>query len=111
MSDSITLTNAASKIRIVFTTSFRTSTGLGAQFRILVGLTVYARCAGHTRNATEAGGAAVTIDVPSLGVGTYTIQVQYCKEAAATAGSTLNIRPIAFPNIEHASLMLSEVIN
>lgn len=111
MSNTITLTNASSKVRVVFTTSFRTSTGLGGQFKILVGATTYARCAGHTRNNSEAGAASVAVDISSLGVGTHTIQVQYCKEASATAGSTLNIRPIAFTNIEHASLMLSEVTN
>lgn len=111
MSNTITLTNTSSKIRIVFTTSFRTSTGLGAQFRIRVGSTTYAACASHTRNSSEAGNASVNVDIPSLGVGTHTIQIQYCKESTATAGSTLYVRPIAFANIEHAALMLSEVIN
>lgn len=111
MSNTITLTNSISKIRIIFTASFRASTGLGAQFRIRVGSTTYATCAGHTRNSSEAGNTSVNVDIPSLGIGTHTIQIQYCKESTATAGSTLYIRPIAFANIEHAALMLSEVIN
>lgn len=111
MSNTITLANASSKVRVIFTTSFRTSTGMGVQFRILVGATTYARCAAHTRNNSEAGATSVTVDIPSLGVGTHTIQIQYCKEATATAGSTLYIRPATYQNIEHASLMLSEVTN
>lgn len=60
----------------------------------------------YTGNSSYAGAGAITVQIPSLAAGTYTVALMWSR-----SGGTLRCRPASNPDEEHASLLVEEVIS
>jgi hypothetical protein len=108
LSTSITISNQ-SRILISFTGSMSNASNNQTHFfRVLVnGATITGGGTG-TRIASGAGNPqviALHAQTAALAAGTYTIALQW-----RTTGGTVQCRPIAAPDAEHASMVVQEIL-
>lgn len=73
-------------------------------FRIQVNATTYRGAATTAQGPSNPGGASIQQRVTGLGAGTHTITVQW-----RVSGGTGQVRPVAVPDAESASLIIEEV--
>ena len=103
------ITTEGGNLTINFTAafgSFGTISTEIAEFRILLDGTLQRSC-GVSARGTVSRNTSIIFQV-SAAQGLHTITIQWAKRS--NASGTLFVRPVSFPNIEHASLLVQEVL-